>query len=396
MGKLTAKQLDSLQPKEKLYRITDGDGLSIEVSPAGRKTWRFRYRINGRERTVSLGRYPDVTLSMARRKASEARLKLYDGIDPFSLTGPDAITFRKAVERYLEEREGSISPSHYKRTANAFRNYAYPVVGERPLEEIGKMEVLSFVNPLVASGRVESAKKLFFMTQSLFKWAALKGYCDTVPTAAVDTKTLFGSQEKRRYAAVTDPKEFCTLMGAISGYSGNVIVRYGLEMLALTALRPGNVRMMEWDWIDFDGRVLTIPKEKMKIRQNALHEYDDFRVPLSDRAIESLRKIHTVSGAYRYVFPSPYNLGKPLSDAAFNVALRRLGYDKEEMTAHGFRSSFSTIANESGRFSKDVIEAALAHFGNGSIARRYNRGDLLDLRRELMQWWGEFIGGCTG
>ena len=390
MGKLTDSKIKALKPREKLYRVADGDGLCIEVPPSGKKRWRLRYRAHGKAKMVSLGTYPDVGLAEARERCRSARKRLAEGGDPKAdESAREAATFKEVAEEYLQARKESISESHFRRTSNAFRNHCYPVIGSRPIAALTADDIMPIVHRIVDAGRYESAKKLFWMLGHLFKWAKSRRYVVSNPLAGEESKTIFADQVKGNYPAIVDPEGFAALMKAIEGYGGNVIVKNALKMTALTALRPANVRMMEWRWIDFDKALLTVPKERMKIRKTKLHEHDDFRVPLSAQALEVLREMQQISAGRVYVFPSPGSMAKPLSDAAMGVALKRTGIT--DHVPHGFRSSFSTIANDHGDFDPSIVEAALAHFGNGEVARVYNRGDLLEKRRRLMQWWGDWL-----
>jgi integrase len=374
---------------EKPIKLSDGGGLHLLVKPGGSKLWRFRYRFCGRENMLAFGAFPTVTLAEARTKRDEARKLLADGADPAVKRKLDKIaaetanqnTFGAVVTEYLAnlEARGS-SESTISKNRWMLEDLAAPLAG-RPIAEIVPAEILTILKRIEKSGRRETATRLRGVMGTVFRYAVVTLRATTDPTFALRGALLPPNVQHR--PAITDEKRLGGLMCSIDDYDGWPTLRAALQLLPLTMTRPGDVRGMRRSEINFEKRMWRIPEHRMKMRRP--HD-----VPLSRQAMEILRDIWPLSDNGDLVLPSIRSIKRSLSENAMNSALRRMGYPKDEMTAHGFRSSASTILNERG-FNADVIEAALAHQDEDDTRRAYNRTTYLPERVKLMQEWADML-----
>ncbi len=374
--------------RDKPYKLADGNGLALLVSPNGSKLWRLRYFFQGREKMLSLGAFPTVSLANARAKRDDAKKLLANGIDPsqqrkISRTPIDASglpTFGELAAEYLANMEANNAA---ERTLGKNRwllqNLAAPLA-DRPIAEITAAEILDVLRRIEKSGRRESARQLRGTMGCVFRYAVVTLRATSDPTSVLRGALLRPMVNHR--AAITDERELGRLMVAIDEYDGWPTIRAALLLLALTMTRPGDVRLMRRPEINFDKALWRIPAERMKMRRP--HD-----VPLSKQALAILKDIWPLSDGGELVLPAIASR-KPLSDNAMNAALRRMGYAKEEMVAHGFRSAASTILNERG-VNPDVIEAALAHQDQNAVRRIYNRASYLNERVKLMQEWADML-----
>jgi integrase len=388
---LTNLDLRNAKPAEKLYKIFDGGGLHLVVSPTGGKLWRMKYRFQGKERLLSFGPYPLFTLAEARAKRDEMKKLLAAGIDPSEKKKADKVageaakrsTFRLVAEDYLARMEGnSAAEATLDKNRWLLLDLAKPI-GDRPISEITPAELLDMLKHIEKSGRRESARRLRGVVGSVFRYAIVTLRATADPTTALRGALLTPKVTPR--AAILDERKLGGLMLAIDAYDGWPTITAALKFLALTCARPGEVRGARRGEIDLDKACWKIAAERTKMRRP--HD-----VPLSRQAIVVLRDIWPLSDGGDLVFPSVRSHDRPLSENAMNSALRRMGYSQEEMSAHGFRSSASTILN--GRdFKPDVIEAALGHQDENSIRRAYNRASYWAERVELMQTWADLLDG---
>jgi integrase len=385
---LTVFALEKAKPREKPYKLSDGGGLSLHVQPNGSKLWRFRYRFGGKENMLAFGPFPAVTLASAREKRDAARRLIAEGIDPSQqrknqrAANADAAknTFGLIAAEYLEKlkAEGAAESTISKNTW-LLEDLASPLTA-RPITEIKAAEILDLLRRIEKSGRRDTARRLRGTIGSVYRYAIATLRTESDPTYALRGALLQPIVQHR--AAITDERELGALMRCIDEYDGWPTLRAALLFLALTMTRPGDVRHMRRTEVNFPKATWSIPAERMKMRRP--HD-----VPLSRQALQVLREIWDVS-QHELVFPSVRSLKKPLSENAMNSALRRMGYDKSEATAHGFRSSASTILNERG-FNPDVVEAALAHEDEDEVRRAYNRSRYWTQRVELMQAWADLL-----
>lgn len=385
---LTDVSIRAAKPRDRLFKLSDGGGLQLWVTPDGAKRWRLAYRANGKQKLLALGVYPAVGLKEARAARDEAKKTLAGGQDPLQAKKAakaaravaDADTFDAVAGEIIDKkrREGKADRTLVK--FEWFMSLARPALGARPIREITAPEVLAVLRPIEASGRAETAKKLRGAIGQVFRFAIAIGRAENDPTGAL--KGALASPTVQHRAAITDPKAFGALLRAIADYEGAAETRAALELLALTFVRPGELRAAEWADFDLDAGIWSIPAERMKMRR-------PHRVPLAPRTVCVLRGLFAITGGGKLLFPSVRSADRCMSENTINAALRRLGYGQDEMTGHGFRSAASSILNESGLWHADAIERQLAHVDSDSVRRAYARADYWDERVRMMDWWAE-------
>ncbi|EJD6508996.1 tyrosine-type recombinase/integrase [Providencia rettgeri] len=386
--KLTVKQIDSSKPKEKDYKLSDGGGLYLLVKTNGGKYWRLKYRIDGKEKLLAIGIYPTVTLADARRKRDDAKRLLADGIDPNQqrkeqkqASKIDSVnTFKNIALEWYEGRKDRWSVGYRDDMMDAFEKDVFPYIGNRPIAEIKPMELLEVLSIMEKRGATEKLKKVRQRCGEVWKYAIITGRAEYNP--APDLASAFVPHKREHYAhlSVTELPEF---LSSIDKYMGSQIVRVALRVLILTGVRPGELRKAEWSEINFDTGVWEIPAEKMKMRRPHI-------VPLSEQVVDLLKQIHPISGSYQYIFPSRTDYRKHISDMALNTMIRRMGYSGRA-TGHGFRHTMSTILHEQG-YNTAWIETQLAHVDKNSIRGTYNHAQYIDGRREMLQWYADYMG----
>ena len=384
---LSDLQIRKAKQKDKAYRLADGWGLHLAVKPTGSKLWQLRYRHMGREKLLSLGRYPIVSLADARKKRDEAKRLLEDGIDPSVQKKLDSIdahvkarmTFKEVADEYYEtlvDRDLAVATLRKKRWQ--IDDLAKPIHG-RPIDQITAAELLHLLKPIERSGRRETAKKLRATISAVFRLAMVTMRAPADPSAVLKDALLPPKVKGR--AAITDEKEFGQLLKRLDEYTGWPVIPAAMNFQILTCTRPGEARGARMKEFDLDAKTWTIPPERMKMRR-------EHQVPLSQQAYEIVLENWSEIKGVELLFPSLQSNRKLLSENAFNTVLRRLGYSGEEVTAHGFRVTASTILN-SREHNPDVIEAVLAHQDTNAIRRTYNRTTYWDQRMELMQVWAD-------
>ncbi|MEL7452868.1 MAG: integrase arm-type DNA-binding domain-containing protein [Pseudomonadota bacterium] len=387
---LTDTAIRNAKPKEKPRKIFDERGLFLLVQPSGGKLWRLKYRYLGKEKKLSLGRYPDVSLKMARERRDEARTLLANGADPASVKAQlshekretSENTFGKIADEYVAkiEKEGRASVT-IKKTRWLLSLMASDL-GNRPVAEITPAELLSTLQKVEQKGHHETARRMRSLSGRVFRYAVATSRATADPSAllrgALITPTV------KHHSALTDPIEVGELLRAIDGFSGQPLTCLALKLTPHVFVRPGELRRAEWEEFDLQKSVWTISADKMKMR-------DPHMVPLSRQAKEILEAAQVISAGQRYVFSSLYPGNRPMSENTINAALRRMGYSGNEMTAHGFRAMASTLLNESGKWSSDAIERALAHKDTNAVRGIYHRGTHWNERVEMAQWWSNHL-----
>lgn len=387
---LTDTAIRNAKPADKPYKVTDSQGLYLLVNPRGSKLWRIKYRIDGVERKLSLGAYPEITLAEARAARDAARRQLAHAIDPNVAKRQARIeasirasnSFASVAEELIEKkaREGLAEPTLEK--MRWFVKLMGADFGKRPVTDITPQELLHELQKHERRGRLETANLLRAFASRVFRFAVATARAERDPA-----QLLIGALTTPRvkhFAAIIDPNEFGALLRAIEDYQGDPAVMYALKLTPHVFQRAGELRQMEWSEVNFDKAVWTIPVTKMKMRQ-------PHSVPLSRQALAILQAMRSLSGSGRYVFPSIRTRARPISENTINAALRRMGYSKEQMTAHGFRTSASSLLNESGKWNPDAIERALAHMVAGSVRRIYNQSAYWAERVEMAQWWSDYM-----
>jgi integrase len=384
---LTDSAIRNAKPKEKNYKLTDGGGLYLLVTPKGGKWWRLDYRYNGKRKTLSMGVYPDVSLKSARDRRSEAKTQLADDIDPgearkaTKASQSDASGFEAVAREWWGKREPTWSKTHSSRTILRLEKDVFPWIGNRPIGEIEAPELLTVLRRIENRGALETAHRIHQSCGQIFRYAVATGRAQRDPSAAL--KGALPPTRQRHHASITDPKKIGELLRAVDGYEGSLVTRCALQLASLTFVRPGELRHAEWAEIDLDKAEWRIPAEKMKMRTVHI-------VPLSNQALKVLNEIKPLTGQGSYVFPGVRTNRRPMSENTVNAALRRLGYSKEEMTGHGFRSMASTILNEQG-WHRDAIERQLAHAERNSVRAAYNYAEHLPERIKMMQRWADYL-----
>lgn len=387
---LTDTALRNAKPGPTLTRIADEKGLCLEIAPNGGKRWRFRYRFNGKANMLSLGVYPDVSLKAARYRRDEARRLLTQGIDPAQVrkdqkaeTIEDANTFERVAREWFAKFQPSWSDSHGERIMRRFERDVFPWIGNRPIREILAPELLTVARRIEERGRIETAHRALQNCGQVFRYGVATGRADRDPTG--DLRGAIPPSKVKHHPSITDPKEIAQLLRAIDGYQGSLVTSCALRLAPLVFVRPGELRQAEWTEIDLDAAEWRIPAGKMKMGEQHI-------VPLSKQAVTILQEIFPLTGHGRYVFPSERTEARPMSENTVNAALRRMGYEKGEMTGHGFRSMASTLLNEQG-WHRDAIERQLAHAERNSIRAAYNYAEHLPERRKMMQRWADYLDG---
>jgi integrase len=375
------------KPRTKPFKLSDGGGLHLLVPPHGSKLWRLAYRFGCKQKTLALGIYPAVTLAEARAKRDAARKLLGSGKDPSVLKRAQKhsqrITFKAIADELLAKhaREGRARRTLDKTTW--LLGLATPGIGDRPIQEITAPELLTVLRKVEAKGRYESARRLRSTCGMVFRYAIATGRADRDPSA--DLRGALTVPQVTHRAAITDPAEIGALLRAIEGYTGHFGTRLALKLLALTFVRPGEIRHGEWSEFDLESAEWRIPAAKMKMRR-------PHRVPLSRQALAILIELAPLTGAGRWLFPSIRTETRPMSENTLNAALRRLGYATGEMCSHGFRALASTRLNEMGKWTPDAIERQLAHVESNAVRRAYTHtAEYWQERVTMMQDWADYL-----
>ncbi len=386
--KLTDAKLRNLNQPGKYF---DGGGLYLELTKAGGRYWRLKYRHGGKEKRLAFGVYPGITLKDARDCAADARKVMQGGGDPGELRKNDKAkaaheavnTLEAAARGWLVHQSARWAPVTLARIAASLEADIYPALGSRPMASIKPGEVMAAIKKIEARGASDQAGRVLQRVKSIYRWAVTHERIETNPMLDLVLSEILKPREVNHRAAMPD-RELPEFLRKLDGYEGDPHTVSGLRLLMLTATRPGEVRGARWAEFDLDAALWVIPAERMKMR----HEH---RVPLSLQALEVLRTMRPLSGDGDLVFPSPFYPSKPLSENTFNSALARMGY-KNTATAHGFRALFSTVANECG-WNPDVIERQLAHKEQNGVRAAYHRSTYMADRIKLLQWWADYLGG---
>jgi integrase len=387
---LTDRQIMNLKPAEKPRKFSDGGGLHLFVSPSGGKLWRLAYRFGGKQKLLSFGPYPIVGLADARAKREAAKKLLASDIDPAHLqklekqskADSSANTFEALADEFLakNEREGKSTATLSKK--RWLIGLALADLGNRPIADIVASEILVPLRKVEGQGNYETARRLRAVISQVFRYAIATAKAENDPTFGLKGALIAPKVTHR--AAFTDWENFTSLIRAVWSYSGSIETRIALKLMALLYPRPGELRQAGWQEFDLDKGVWTIPAERTKMRR--IH-----RKPLSGLAIEALRELQRHAGNRRLAFPSTHSAERPLSENTMNLALRRMGFGKDQATSHGFRATASTLLNESGLWSADAIEAELGHISGDEVRRAYHRALYWEDRAKMADWWATQI-----
>lgn len=403
--------LRSIKSGDSRRRISDGDGLYLLLFvKGGAHGWRFDYSILGKRKTLSLGTYPTVGLSIARERAEAARQLVVKGVDPSAARKEARATIAQAQEaaqraqagmpalesfehvarEWYEVRRGDWAPSYgIKIIGRLEADVVFPYVGARPIGEIDAPELLKVLRRIEARGVVETAHRALENCGQVFRYAVATGRVLSNP--ARDLKDALRKPVVQHFPAITDPKRLGELLRACDGYRGTHVVRTALKLAPMILLRPGELRHARWEEIDLDAALWTVPAARMKRKKVGKLHGKPHLVPLSTQAVEAFRELQPLTGRSAYVFPGERSHERPMSDAAINAALRAMGFGQDEVTGHGFRATARTILAEHLGVNESVIEAQLAHAVKDSLGRAYNRTEFRVERASMMQTWADYL-----
>jgi integrase len=385
---LTDLAIKRALPGAKIMKLSDGGGLQLWITPDGAKRWRIAYRFGGSQKTLAVGVYPDIGLRDARDAREDARKTLARGEDPLLVkraakaakAKEGSNTFTAIAGELAEKKRREKKAAATMRKFDWFMTFAFPALGSRPITEISAREVLAVLKEVEARGTHETARKLRTAIGDVFRFAIATARADNDPTIALRGALVTPTVTPR--AAIIAPKAFGGLLRAMEDYEGTPETRAALELLALTFVRPGELRAAEWPEFDLDSAVWEIPGGRMKMRK-------PHRVPLAPRAVSLLKELRKLTGQCKFLFPSVRSVARCMSENTLNAALRRMGFKNEDMTSHGFRASASSMLNESGIWNVDAIERQLAHVDGDSVRRAYARAEFWDERVKMMKWWAD-------
>lgn len=385
--KLTARQVDTSKPKDKPYKLSDGGGLYLLVNPNGSRYWRLKYRIAGKEKLLALGVYPDITLAEARQKRADAKKVLAAGGDPGQEKQEEkqakeqavANSFERLAIEWHSHKSTSWSEGYAEHLLMYLKKDIFPFIGQKAITDISQVEMLNVLRKMEQRGVLDKLKKTRQACRQIFTYAIITGRAEHNPVSDLAGALKSPKQQHYPHLLVDQIPDF---LRALSEYSGSTITRNATRLLMLTGLRTIELRASEWVDIDFDKGVWNIPAERMKMRRPHL-------VPLSSQVRELLKEIHQLTGRGKYVFPGRNDAGKSMSEASINQVIKRIGYDGKA-TGHGFRHTMSTILHEQG-FNTAWIETQLAHVDKNSIRGTYNHAQYLDGRREMLQWYADYM-----
>jgi len=385
---LTDMACRNAKPAEKIKKLTE-DGLQLWVKPNGSRLWRISYRYDGKQKLLAVGAYPRVSLADARRARENAKLLLIKGVDPSEDKKAKkreaeivADTFKVVADELVAklDREGRAKITMTKK--RWLLDFAFASFGDTPITEIRAIDILKVLRKIEARGHYETARRVRSTIGSVFRYAVATARAETDPTFALQGALI--TPTVTPLPAITKPKPFGDLLRVIDGYEGLPTTKAALQLLTLLFPRPGELRGAEWAEINTTKAIWIIPDTRMKMRR-------EHRIPLSHQAIAIIEGLRRLTGDGRLVFPSERSCERPFSENTLNAALRRLGYGKDEVTSHGFRSSASTLLNETGYWNPDAIEKQLSHSETNEIRRAYSRGTYWDERVLMMAWWADYV-----
>lgn len=375
-------------------KLTDGDGLFLYTSPAGGKLWRLAYRFNGKQKLLSFGPYPAVSLKEARRRKDEAKELLAAGIDPgehkqqqkaaaIQAEQEARDTFERIALDWHASHAPALSDKHAIKLLRYLKNNLFPVIGTMSVTELTPSHFLEVIRPFERSGKVDTAHRIAGLSSQVMEYARIVGHVTHNP--AFGLRKAIRPNRHENHAAIIEPEEIGQLLRDIDAVHAHPSIHYYLKILPYVFTRPGELRLAEWSEVNFETAILRIPAARVKTRKEHV-------VPLAAQVLTMLKELHEFSGSGQFLFPSIRAKSTTLSDAGPLATLRRIGYTPEQMTLHGFRAMASTNLNELG-YRPDVIEAQLAHKEQDAVRLAYNRAEYMDERRKMMQEWADYLDG---
>ncbi|WP_321964191.1 tyrosine-type recombinase/integrase [Paraburkholderia sp. J7] len=394
---LTDLAIRNAAPREKPYRLADAAGMYLEITPAGGKYWRLKYRYGGKEKRLALGVYPETALKQARERRDAARQLLSQGVDPSVARKAEkqaqrvngANTFEAVAREWHLKFSPALSESHAKRNLRRLEQHAFPYVGGSPIADLKPADLLPLLYRIEKTGHIETAHRVRVLIGQVMRYAVSTGRAER--DVAADLRDALAPPQVKHHAAVTEPVALGALLRALDGYSGTATVTAALRLAPLVFQRPGELRQAEWTEFDLDGAMWTLPASRMKRRKAGKENGPDHLVPLSRQAVAILRDLHLLTGRGRFVFPSLRGADRCMSDMALSSAFKRMGFDSDTALPHGWRATARTLAVEALGAPAEVVEMQLAHEVRDTLGRAYNRTQWLDARRDLMQKWADYL-----
>jgi integrase len=389
---LSDSKVRNIKPGDKQFKLSDSDGMYLLVTPKGGKCWRLKYRFRGKEKLLALGTFPGVSFLEARQRRDEARKQLANGVDPGEVKKSQKVargekaanSFEVVAREWHSKFSGTWSAGHADTIKDRLEKEVFPYIGALPIAEITPPELLVVLSRMESRGALGMAHRVRNYCSQIFRFAVAT--CKAKHDIAGDLRGALPPVKFGHIAAPTDPKDVAPLLRSIDDYNGFFVVKCALRLAPLVFVRPGELRKAEWSEIDLDAAEWNIPAERMKMKHAHL-------VPLSRQAVGILRELQPLTGNGKYVFPCARSLSRPMSNNAINSALRRMGFDKEEITGHGFRAMARTILDEVLEYRPDIIEHQLSHAVRDPNGRAYNRTSHLADRRKMMQAWADYLDG---
>ncbi|MDR2884320.1 MAG: tyrosine-type recombinase/integrase [Deferribacteraceae bacterium] len=386
---LTDTAIRNAKAQEKDYKLFDEKGMYLLVLKSGNKYFRLDYRFAGKRKTLALGVYPEISLKEAREKRDEAKKLISEGKDPseikkakkYNIYSDTNNSLETIAQEWFDTNKLKWIESHAKSKWRRLEKHILPYLGSRPIKNITTQELLSVVRMMESRGNMEMAHRTKNIVGEIFAFAIATDRADR--NIALDLKGALTPVISKNMATITNPAEVGALLRAIDSYVGDFVTKCALKLTPYVMLRPGELRNAEWSEIDFEKKLWKIHAKKMKMRR-------DHIVPLSPQVIAIFEEIRPVTGQWRYIFPSVRTKDRPMSNVTVLAALRRMGYTKDEMTAHGFRAMASTLLHENG-FDTAHIEVQLAHAERNKVKAAYNHAEYLPQRTEMMTWWANFL-----
>jgi integrase len=387
---LTDTAIRNAKARQKEYKLSDSGGLYLLVTPAGGKLWRQKFRVDGREKKLAIGAYPEISLSDARKRRDEARELIAAGKDParekqqakHRAKVSAANTFGEIAKEFLDKRRREGLSASTADKSEYYISRMGPVIARLPISEIGAADLLAVLRRIEAKGNYETARRVLQLSGRVFRYAVATARLASDPSR--DLRGALTAPQPKHYGAIIEAKRAGELLRAIDGYEGQVVTKLAMQLSPHVFVRPGELRHADWSEIDLDAGLWIIPADKMKMRK-------PHHVPLSRQSVDLFRQLHAITGPSGYVFPSIRTRTRPMSENTVNAGLRRLGFSGDEMTAHGFRAMASTLLNESGKWHPDAIERALAHGDSDKVRAAYHRGVHWQERVEMAQWWSDYL-----
>lgn len=387
---LTTFLIKSAKPKEKPYKLFDGNGLYLFVTPTGGKHWYIKYRFEDKEKKISLGAFPAVSLSLAREKLAEVKEMIVHKTDPMAarktarteLTEETTNTFKNIINEWYKQQETTWTAGHAQKIRSRIDKDILPFIGERPIKRIKAPDILELLRRVESRGAIETAHRIKTVISQVFRYAIATNRAEADPT--INLKGALQPVNEKHYAAITEPNEVGELLRAIDGYQGYFSVKCALQLAPLLFVRPGELRQAEWKDIDLEKCEWSFTVSKTK---------QPHIVPLSVQAVEILETLYQLTGQGRYLFPSARTTDRPMSNNTINAALRRMGFEKTVMTGHGFRAMARTILDEVLQVRPEYIEHQLGHAVRDPLGRAYNRTSHIEERKKMMQKWSDYLEG---